>query len=253
MAHFKDHFSTKSDQYQRYRPTYPKSLFEYLASLCPSHECAWDCATGTGQAAMQLVIHFSQVIATDASEQQVNQLPRHPHLEGRVMLAEQVDFTDNSIDLITVAQALHWFDQTQFYDQAWRILKPNAIIAIWSYNLLSIKPAIDNIIQHYYHEIVGPYWPKERLIIERGYAPIPAPFDSIAPPEFAMSTHWRLADLLGYLATWSASKYYREAKGDDPLSLITPSLTEAWGEPDTQYPVHWPMQLLIGQKKPASC
>lgn len=245
---FKDHFSTQSTHYQRYRPSYPVALFEWLASKTPQHALAWDCATGNGQAAQAVAIYFDKVLATDASAQQIAQCQTHPMVEYRVANAEQPPLADASVDLITVAQALHWFNQTTFFQQAWRVLKNQGVLAVWSYSLLSITPAIDAIVNHYYHDIVGPYWPPERQLVEQGYAPLPAPFSAIDTPVFSMTTHWELDDLLGYLGTWSASVYYAKAQGYDPLSHIRDALAHAWEAPAQRRSVRWPLQIRVGMK-----
>lgn len=245
---FKDHFSTKSDQYQRYRPGYPSQLYEYLAHISPSRTLAWDCATGTGQAARELVVYFDHVVATDASEQQITQSQRDQRIDYRVMPAEQPDFTAHSIDLITVAQALHWFDQTRFYQAAYHVLKPAGILAVWSYNLLSIRPEIDVIVNHFYHDVVGEYWPPERKLIEQGYPPLPAMFTRIDTPEFAMQADWQLSDLIGYLGTWSASRYYQAERKMDPLDIIRQELEQAWGNAETTHVINWPLSLQVGKK-----
>lgn len=250
---FKDHFSTQASHYQRYRPGYPPALFEWLASQTPQHTLAWDCATGNGQAAQALANYFDKVIATDASAQQIAQCPIHPGVAYQVASAEQAPLADASVDLITVAQALHWFDQSVFYRQAWRVLEADGVLAVWSYNLLSIAPPIDAIVNHYYHDIVGPYWPPERQLVEQGYAPLPAPFSELHTPAFAMTSHWTLADLLGYLGTWSASVYYAKAKQRDPLSRIREALAQAWGDPEQRYTVHWPLQIRVGIKRKNAC
>ena len=245
---FKDHFSTQSDQYQRYRPGYPPALFEYLANISPSHDLAWDCATGTGQAAHQLAHLFAQVLATDASEQQIAQGSASDKIIFRVMAAEQADIAANSVDLITVAQALHWFDQVHFYQAAYRVLKPQGILAVWSYNLLSINPDIDLVVNHFYHDVVGKYWPPERKLIEQGYPPLPTIFAAINPPEFAMQAQWSLSDLIGYLGTWSASRYYQADKHADPVDVIRVELQQAWGDSNKVRMVNWPLTLRVGTK-----
>jgi len=248
-ADFKDHFSTQSAHYQRFRPHYPPGLFAWLADLAPHQNLAWDCATGNGQAAQALTNHFENVIATDASENQITQCQAHPRIDYRVAGAEHAPIEDASVDLITVAQALHWFDQTQFFQEAWRVLKENGVLAVWSYKLLTINPSIDAIVTHYYQDIVGPYWPPERRLVEQGYAPLPSPFHEIDAPEFAMTSQWTLADLLGYLGTWSASVYYAKAQDHDPLSHIQATLTQAWGDPAQHVTVHWPLELRVGTKR----
>lgn len=252
-AKFKDHFSTQSSQYQRYRPHYPAALFGWMAGLTQEHTLAWDCATGNGQAAQALANHFDKVLATDASDNQIAQCLAHSRIKYRVADAEHAPLEDNSVDLITVAQALHWFDQTQFFQEAWRVLKQSGVLAVWSYNLLSINPQIDAIVYHYYQDIVGPYWPPERRLVENGYPPLPSPFHEIDVPDFAMNTRWTLADLLGYLGTWSASVYYARDRDRDPLSQIRTALTQVWQDPEQRVTVHWPLQLRVGCKRAGAC
>lgn len=251
-SNFKDHFSTQSSQYLRFRPHYPHSLFEWLAQQTPGHQLAWDCATGSGQAAQALADHFDHVIATDASANQIAQCRPLPRIEFKVASAELAPFTDASVDLITVAQALHWFDQDKFFQEAWRVLKTRGVLAVWNYKMLSVNPQIDAIVQHYYQDIVGPYWPPERRLIEMGYASLPEPFTEVEVPAFAMTSQWILDDLLGYLGTWSASVYYQKAQGHEPLALIQEELTQTWGTPEKIMTINWPMQIRVAYKQNVS-
>ena len=183
---FKDHFSDQAADYTKYRPNYPNELFAYLASLVLARECAWDCGTGSGQAAVALTEFFDRVIATDASEKQILSATKSARVEYRIAPAENSGLSSHSLDLIAVAQALHWFDLDAFYMEAKRVLKPEGALAVWGYGLLEIAPEIDAVINRFYREIVGPYWPPERKIIESRYQTIPFPFAELQPPQFAM-------------------------------------------------------------------
>lgn len=246
---FKDHFSGHAALYSRYRPTYPAPLFDFLAGAAPSRALAWDCATGGGQAAVALAEKFDRVIATDASAQQIGEAKRHPKIEYRVAPAEAGGLEASSVDLLTVAQALHWFDLARFYAEAKRALKPGGVLAIWSYNLLSITPELDGLVNHFYHEIVGPYWPPERKLVEQGYRGIAFPFAEISAPEFAMGAGWTLGDFAGYLGTWSSVRRYMEANKGDPVAALLPSLRESWGEPEKIRRVSWPLELRAGRRE----
>lgn len=248
-ADFKDHFSSQSQHYQRFRPTYPDTLYHWLAEQTAGHALAWDCATGNGQVARALVHHYAHVVATDASANQIAQCVAQDNIDYQVARAEASPFNDHSVDLITVAQALHWFDLPAFYAEAARVLRPNGVLAVWSYQMLSISPSIDKIVHHYYHDIVGPYWPPERRLVEQGYAPLPSPFTEIDPPVFVMASAWQLEDLLGYLGTWSASVYYHQANQQDPLLQIHDALATAWEDPTHAREVQWPLRLRVGQIK----
>ncbi len=245
---FKDHFSSHSEQYKRFRPSYPPELFEFLARLCPSRNTAWDCATGSGQAAHHLAKLFDQVYATDASAEQVRQSLPHEKIIFSVMRAESPDFDPNSIDLITVAQSLHWFERTKFYQAAHRVLRKGGILAVWSYNLLSVEPQIDSVLQHFYTEVVGEYWPPERKFVEQGFPAMPETFKSYQAPPFSMQTRWHLEDLLGYVGTWSACKYYQDDTGNNPVDILADELQGLWSDPLDNKLVNWPLRLMIGKK-----
>lgn len=244
---FKDYFSCDSTGYSQYRPDYPPRLFKYLASLCQHRHTAWDCATGNGQAARLLAGYYQRVIATDASRSQIAAAPPGKNIEYRIAVAEQSGLADASVDLVTVAQALHWFDLEAFYDELGRVLKPGGVVAIWSYNLLKIAPEIDAIINRFYDHTLGEYWPQERTRVERGYGHIPFPFTPVtAMPEYAMTAEWDLPHLLGYLGTWSAVQRMEQASGVNPVKQIAPLLGDAWGEPNKQRPVTWPLSIRVG-------
>ncbi len=244
---FKDHFSGHSEQYSRYRPVYPDSLFSYLASLAPARASAWDCATGTGQAAKGLASYFDRVIATDASERQIENATSDRKVDYRVEPSENTSIEDDVIDLITVAQALHWFDAGMFYQEAKRVLKPGGIMAVWSYNLLRVSPELDSVIDELYWNLIGEYWPPERRLIEDAYRGIDFPFEEIRPPKVSMFANWSFTQLIGYLGTWSAVQRYRRAQGRDPLAMLTVPLAEAWGHPGTLRKVSWPLALKVGR------
>ena len=241
----KDHFSGHSRSYAEFRPTYPESLFSFLADCCARRQLAWDCATGNGQAARALTEYFEQVIGTDASEAQIQSAKSKPGIEFHVARAEESALDDNSIDLITVAQALHWFDIASFFDEAQRVLAPGGVLAVWSYERCFVDPDCDLLLKELYADILRSYWPPERKLVEEGYQGIELPMSSIAPPEFAMQIDWMAAEMLGYLRTWSASRRYLMDKGSDPLSLIEGRLLEAWGAGSRQ--VSWPLNLKIGR------
>lgn len=242
---FKDHFSRQAADYAIFRPGYPQELFDCLGSIAPSRQLAWDCGTGNGQAAVRLVSVFDRVIATDASERQIaNALP-HEHVEYRVAAAENSGIQSGTIDLIMVAQALHWFDLDRFYREARRVIKPNGILAASAYNLLHIESAVDEIVNRYYYEVVGPFWPPERRLVEQ-FADLPFAFQEIDPPKFEMTAHWNLDHLLGYLQTWSSTQRFIAAKGSDPLEQIMDELRSAWEDPQQVRTVIWPLTLRVG-------
>ncbi|MGV6827267.1 MAG: class I SAM-dependent methyltransferase [bacterium] len=248
MSEFKDHFSTGSAAYNAHRPGYPAALFDYLATLCPERKLAWDCATGTGQSALSLSTRFEQVIATDASPTQIEQAVSRDNIDYRVAPAERTDIADSSLDLITVAQALHWFDLDGFQLECRRVLKPGGILSAFTYNLLTIEAAIDQIVNHLYQDVVGSYWPPERTLVETGYAAIDFPLEEISTPAFAMEAQWNLSNLVGYLGTWSAVKRYIGHRPENPVAALIPALEDAWGDPENTRLVQWPLSVRVWRK-----
>jgi SAM-dependent methyltransferase len=242
---FKDHFSAQATDYAKFRPGYPREFFEYIGTVAPSRQLAWDCGTGNGQAAVALASVFDRVIATDASKKQISNAQLHERVEYRVAAAENSGIESKTLDLIMVAQALHWFDLDRFYAEARRAMKPNGVLAASAYNLLRIEPAIDEIVNRYYYEVVGPFWPPERELVEH-FADLPFPFHNIHPPKFEMTAYWNLDYLLGYLRTWSSTQRFIATKGANPLEQISDELRVAWGDSQQTRKVVWPLTLRIG-------
>ncbi len=247
MPAFKDHFSSLSQDYATHRPGYPAALFDTLATLTREHELAWDCATGTGQAARGLAGHYARVVATDASAAQIAAAPVHPGIEFLVAPAEASGLPDHCADLITVAQAAHWFDLPAFYKEARRVLKPGGVLAIWCYERLSVEPAVDEIVETFYGDRLGPYWPPERRHVEAGYRDLPFPFDELPAPELEMEARWNPDQLMGYFSTWSAVKAYRQAVGEDPLPALRDSLAAAWISLASAKTIKWPLSVRLGR------
>jgi SAM-dependent methyltransferase len=247
MVAFKDHFSKQAADYAKFRPRYPPELFNYLGNVAPSRALAWDCGTGNGQAAVGLASVFDRVIATDASEKQIANAQSRKLVDYRVAPAENSGIESETLDLIMVAQALHWFDLGRFYAEARRVLKPDGILAASAYNLLRVEPVIDEVVNRYYYEVVGPFWPAERKLVEQ-FADLPFPFREIGPPKFEMTAQWNLDHLLGYLQTWSSTQRFIAAKGNDPLEQIIDELRTAWGDSQQTRNVTWPLVLRIGIK-----
>ncbi len=246
-ATFPDHFSGHADLYRRHRPTYPPELFTWLAERCPGRATAWDCATGNGQAAVGLAAHFAFVAATDASLDQITRARRHPSVGYALASAERAPLADDSADLITVAQAVHWFDLDAFYAEARRVARPGAHLAVWTYSLARVDAAVDAVVDWFYEDVVGPWWPPERRHVHERYGNLPFPFERVPTPDFDMRPRWTRADLAGQLSTWSSVNRYRKERGEDPLDLLEPRLAEAWPDADEVRGVSWPIYLHVGR------
>ena len=245
---FKDYFSSHAADYAQFRPGYPLELFAYLAEIAPARARAWDCATGNGQTACALAEFFAEIIATDGSQTQLHQATPHERVVYRRAVAEDSPLEDASCDLITVSQALHWFNLDKFYAEVRRILRPGGVLAVWSYDLLKVTPEIDAALQHFYQDLVGPYWAPERELVEKGYRTIPFPFAELAPPVFQMTARWSLLHLLGYLRTWSATQNFIKANNYDPLPQVGEDLQKLWGDPAAERKISWPLGMRVGRR-----
>jgi ubiquinone/menaquinone biosynthesis C-methylase UbiE len=242
---FKDHFSKQAADYAKFRPGYPSKLFAYLSQIAPDRKLAWDCATGNGQAAVQLASLFDRVIATDASDMQIANAEPHPRVEYRIAPAEQCGLDPATIDLIMVAQALHWFDLPRFYDEVRRVLKENGIFAASAYRFFHITPEIDQVVNNrYYQKVVGPCWPPERMLVEK-FETLPFPFREIETPSFEMINQWTMDHLIGYLRSWSATQRFIAENHRDPLEEIADELRTMWGDPKKSRQVVWPLILRV--------
>jgi SAM-dependent methyltransferase len=241
-----DHFSGHAVDYAKFRPNYPEPLFDWIAAQAADCGLAWDCGCGNGQASEPLARRFARVVATDVSAQQIAQAKPHPRIEYRTAPAEQSGLADASTDLVTVAQALHWFDFDRFYAEVRRVLKPGGAIVAWTYQLLRSQPAVDAVLLDYYQRVLGPHWPPERSWVDQGYRGMPFPFEHIEAPAFEIRLQWTLADLSAYIGTWSATQRLIKAQGDRALTELGERLAGVW-EHGTQEIV-WPIAILAGRR-----
>lgn len=240
----KDLFSTASDEYAKFRPSYPLALFNFLRELPIQRERAWDCGTGNGQVAGELGNFFDQVYATDISINQLSQAVQKPNIHYTKQAAEKTDFPDDFFDLVTVGQAVHWFDFERFYTEVNRVLTKDGKIAIFGYGLIRTNPPTNEIIDNFYHNIIGPFWDSERRYLEQEYKTIPFPFDEIETPKFHIKQRWSIERLTGYLKTWSAVKAYEKEKAENPVELINDQLRESFGEVGN---ITFPVLLRLGR------
>jgi SAM-dependent methyltransferase len=252
VTDFKDHFSTLSREYARYRPRYPAELVARLAELSPDTRVAWDAGTGSGQAAIAMAGSFDRVYATDASAAQIAEAEPHPRVEYRVEAAEHSALATGSVSLVTVAQALHWFDRERFFAEVRRVSRPGAVLAVWTYGLARVQlpEGADEVfrrVARFYVETVGPFWPPERRFVEEGYSSIPFPFERLDVVGFAMRPRCNLDDFTGHIGTWSAVKRYREQVGADPVPALATELAPFFGDADTRHVVEWPLTVVCGR------
>lgn len=245
MGTFKDHFSAKAPAYAAFRPRYPQALFDFLVGLAPGRELAWDCGTGNGQAAASLSERFARVVATDPSSGQLANATPHPRVEYRVARENDSGLRDASADLVTAAQALHWFDLRAFFGEARRVLRPSGVLAAWCYVDPALEdPALDRVLQDY-AGTVEKSWPPERKYTLDGYRSIAFPFPDLEAPKFWLEMSPTLPEFAGYLRTWSATQRYVEAHGRDPVNDVEAELGKLWGAPSARRPMRWPLYLRV--------
>jgi SAM-dependent methyltransferase len=245
---FKDHFSERAANYAVYRPRYPETLFQFLAGLSPEHRTVLDCGTGNGQAAIGLVTHFDRVIATDPSAEQISHAAPHKRIEYRIARAESSGLPAESADLVTAAQALHWFDAKSFFEEARRVLVPGGAIAIWGYGDPILDTSeLDQILRAFNRGLLEPYWFPERKLLLGGYRAVAFPFDEVAAPKLELEMNWSLPELAGYLRTWSSAARYMAENGVDPVLEVEKSLATHWGESASTRLIRWPLYLRAGK------
>jgi len=240
-------FTTQAKLYAEYRPDYPAALFEFIAGSVEEHDLVWDCATGSGQAALGLAEHFKHVLATDISADQIANAKPHPRIEYRVVSAEQSGIPDHAVNAVTITQALHWLDFPTFYREVRRVAKPNAVFVATVYSDPVLEdPSADRILQHYNKGVVGPYWPPERKFVDDSYASIPFPFAPLQVPALKMEREWSLTELAGYLRSWSATNRYIKQNGVDPVEAFEREMETVWRDPAEKRHLKWPFTIRAG-------
>ncbi|HVI25864.1 MAG TPA: class I SAM-dependent methyltransferase [Xanthomonadaceae bacterium] len=246
---FKDHFSAVAADYASARPEYPDALFTWIAAAAPGTECVWEAGCGSGQASRGLAAHFDAVHATDPSAAQLAQARAPGNVRFTVEPGERCSLADASADAVCVAQALHWFDRPVFFAECARVLRPGGVLVAWGYQDIEVPPALAEANAALQAEIL-PYWPPERALIDTAYAGFDWPFPAIEAPAFELRVEWTLPRLLGYFASYSASKRCREATGRDPVAAHADAFAAAWGDPGEARPLRWPL-FLHARRKPA--
>ncbi|HET6768064.1 MAG TPA: class I SAM-dependent methyltransferase [Chitinophagaceae bacterium] len=243
----KDLFSDRADLYARYRPTYPKELYDHILSFVKEKNIAWDCATGNGQAAIVLADHFKRVIATDISASQIEKATPKENIEYLVCPAESTPFEAATFDLVTVAQAYHWLKWDEFRKEVTRVCKPGAIIAIWTYyrNTTGDK-RVDDAVYNFYKTVTKPYWDYERKYVEEKYETVEFDYDLLSEETFDSIVHWQREDLVGYISSWSAIQKFIKIQGHSPILIIEKEIKKFWPEGEIKQ-VSFPIYLKLGR------
>jgi hypothetical protein len=236
-------FSPFADSYARGRPRYPAALFDWLAAEVESHDLAWDCGTGNGQAAIGLATRFARVVATDRSAEQLRHATSHPRVEYRLEPAERSGLPDGSTDLVTAAAAVHWLDLPAFGAEVRRVARPGALLAVWTYHPARVSPPLEAVLGRLYWQLLKPWFAPQTALVDAGYATLELPGTPVPVPAFAVEVRWDLAQLRDFLGTFSGVQAYRRERGEDPLELVAAELEEAWGDPRRRRDLAWPLSL----------
>lgn len=244
-----DLFSVQADDYARFRPTYPDALFSYLASVSPGREVVWDCATGSGQAALSLTKYFDKIIGTDISQALIDKAEKHPKINYQVTPAESSGLDDQSVDLVTVAQALHWFEYDKFFPEVNRVLKNGGMFAAWGYRHLLTDAPVQKITDYVHNDLLKDFWAPQIKILDDHYHSIPFPFEPAEAPGFTINHALTFDHLIGYMVSWSATQKYIEEKGKDELQRVFGEVKQAWGDLTLMKPVRWNVFMKVGRKQ----
>jgi len=240
-------YSPFARQYAHSRPMYPARLFSCLSSLVERHDLAWDCATGSGQAARTLIEYFDRVIATDISPAQVEEADPHPRIDYRVAKSEQSGLPDHCIDLITAASALHWFDLDRFYAEARRVMRPGGVLAAWTYHVGYVEPPFDEVFGRFYRDVVAPYFAPGARLVDNRYEDITLPGKAISTPEFFVSVNWTLDQTLAFIRSWSGTQQYMKERNEDPVVHIAGELDSLWTGKDAAKQIRWPLYIRVAR------
>ncbi|MGF1511344.1 MAG: class I SAM-dependent methyltransferase [Myxococcota bacterium] len=232
-------FSAVADAYRSSRPEYPSALFEDLAERCARRELAWEAGCGSGQATISLARRFQEVYANDVSDEAVSRAPRHPRVRYVVGAAEKTRLKPHTVDCVLAAQAAHWFDRAAFYSEVRRVGRPGAVIALVGYGLLRIEPSVDQVVDWFYSDLLGAYWPTGRLSVDAEYGDFEFPFEEMTGPELVIVRVWERQQLVDFLSTWSAVVRYGELTGTSALEPLLPRLAVTWPDPEECRTVTW--------------
>lgn len=151
------------------------------------------------------------------------------------------------MDVVTIAQALHWFADTPFFDEVRRVTVPGAVVAAWSYGSCHAGTDIEAEMRDFEEGTVGPYWSPNRKWVDERYQTIPFPFPEVPAPPFELRATWTLRQLGAYLSSWSAVAKFRLDRGQDPVGPLLDRLASYWGSPDAERVVTWPLNIRVGR------
>jgi SAM-dependent methyltransferase len=246
MPTFPDHFSQLAARYAAYRPHYPPALVGLIADRCAGHEVAWDVGCGSGQLSVALAARFTQVIATDPAQAQLDHAEADPRVSYRRAPAEASGLGDASVDLAVAAQAAHWFDWPAFVPEVGRVVRPGGIVALVSYRNAELAGVAGEALVAFYREI-EPYWPDGRVHVNNAYRDLTLPWPAIEAPALEMTTRWTRDEMVGYVTTWSATARLVAACGDAAVEALRGRLAAQWPDHEVRE-VRWPLTIKLARR-----
>ncbi|MEP3524253.1 MAG: class I SAM-dependent methyltransferase [Hyphomicrobiales bacterium] len=242
----KSHWQEGGCDYALYRPTYPSSLAESLAEISPNRSLTLDVGCGTGQLTALLADHFEVIVGCDVSSDQLKNAVKRPNITYKIGSAEKIDVQDNCADLIVAAQAAHWFDLPAFYNEARRIGREGAAIALVTYGVFEVEGPASARVNRLYWEDIHSFWPKGRENVENGYRDFNFPFEKIATPRLNIEREWGVDHFINYCETWSAAKRAKAAGRSDIMKNAAADLKDILGDDGTMS-IRWPISIRAGR------
>ncbi|MEL6111288.1 MAG: class I SAM-dependent methyltransferase [Pseudomonadota bacterium] len=243
-------FGAQAANYASARPTYPAVLFDWIAGQLAHKRRVWDVATGSGQAALALTQHFDHVHASDIDADQLAVATAHPKITYHHGPAHQSGLASQSVDAITVATGLHWFEFDLFWPEVSRVAAPDALFAAWTYQLPVGDPDLNMYLLDPIMSVIDPYWSARNRQSWQGYNPswTGMPFARVAVPAFSCALEWTPRQVLSFVKTWSAYIHAVDDGHRDRLAAIeeTALATLCDTPSDLEMPLHLVAAKVVG-------
>lgn len=159
MASFQPKFGHAAEEFQRYRPDYPAALYDHILAQVSeqSRGCAMDLGAGTGRVTAHLLPYFREVISVEPDRGMAAKIvERFPQAMVREATVEDHVQPAESVDLITIANALHWMEADRVFANTRVWLRPGGILAVCDLPLPKATATIEALTLA---ELRGPWKP----------------------------------------------------------------------------------------------
>ncbi|KAL4426897.1 hypothetical protein ABPG74_008821 [Tetrahymena malaccensis] len=245
----------QGQNYDKYRPKYPSKFFDLILKDLNSKESYLDVGCGTGQMLFKLNSHFKIAVGTDLSEKQVSVATEKISNNQNYMNVKVIQSDANNLisslqknslplnyDLVTVGQALHWFEVEKFLQLTQsKILNQNqnSRLAVAAYYWDGFDIDINNeqlsgkqIHEQYYNSIKNYYdFDRDNLYSNYKHYPFNKYFEQTSEDSFIEKDIFQLDDLVRYMKTSSAYNTLVEQNSknpifEDPTTIVQKQITE---------------------------